>query len=145
MSGSRRRTQFFIGRRAKCGLFIAVTTLAILLAATSNGSERSASLGISITILPDVELSGLPAPVQRLAEVVPGYERHWVHARQVTMTDPVHAIRLLRSVHAQVAGETETANTDAMEADMFAAGQALFHDFHDLHGWAEAGSALVAE
>jgi len=104
---------------------LSAIVLAALLPALAQASVRQTSLDIRIQILPSAEVATLPASVQRLESLMPGYGDHWAHARDLAATDPLHAVRTLRAVHQRA---RDHHGGDAWLDDMVSAGQGLFAD-----------------
>lgn len=99
-------------------------------------ADTRQELRVSLTILPAEDVRGLPAAVQRLDAVLPGYGDQWAHARRLAATDPLQAVRSLRQVHASL---LKRPDAGALESDMVAAGQALFR--RDADAVAAAGGS----
>lgn len=99
--------------------------LVCAIAPVAEAESGSARLGVSMTILPDVDVATLPEPVQRLDTVIPGYGNRWANAKSIAATDPLLAVRTMRSIHAE-AREDPAANS--WVEDMQAAGQHLISD-----------------
>lgn len=100
------------------GLICAVTP--------AEAASGNTSLGVSITILPEVDVATLPESVQRLDMVIPGYGNHWASAKAIAATDPLQAVRTMRTIHVEA---REDPAAESWVEDMEAAGQHLISDY----------------